>query len=68
MDQTSRVVYRQPTADCLTPETKLILDEAVRYLNLEKLMPSYRLVVTVRSGLPSFTRTEEWKESWGQTL
>lgn len=36
-----------PSTDSLTPDTKLILDELTRYLNMEKLIPSYRLVITV---------------------
>ena len=36
-----------PSTDSLTPDTKLILEELTRYLNMEKLIPSYRLVITV---------------------
>ncbi|XP_064625594.1 transcription initiation factor TFIID subunit 2-like [Lineus longissimus] len=36
-----------PSVDHLTVETKAILDEIVRNMNLEKLMPCYRLNVTV---------------------
>ena len=34
------------TAESLSPDTKLILEEVSRYLNLEKLLPSYRYTVT----------------------
>ena len=34
------------TADSLSPDTKQILEEISRYLNLEKLLPSYKLGVT----------------------
>lgn len=37
-----------PTADNLSAETKQILEEITRYLNLEKLLPCYRHTVTVR--------------------
>lgn len=36
-----------PTADNLSAETKQILEEITRYLNLEKLLPCYRHTVTV---------------------
>ncbi len=36
-----------PSTDSLTQDTKLILEELSRFLNMEKLIPSYRLVVTV---------------------
>ncbi|ELT93532.1 hypothetical protein CAPTEDRAFT_221667 [Capitella teleta] len=36
-----------PSTDSLTPDTSLILEELTRYLNLEKLLPCYRLVITV---------------------
>ncbi|XP_062579980.1 transcription initiation factor TFIID subunit 2-like [Saccostrea cucullata] len=36
-----------PTADNLSMETKQILEEITRYLNLEKLLPCYRHTVTV---------------------
>jgi hypothetical protein len=39
-----------PSTDSLTPDTILILEELTRYLNLEKLLPCYRLVITVRYG------------------
>ena len=32
------------TAESLSPDTKLILEEVSRYLNLEKLLPSYKVV------------------------
>ena len=31
------------TAESLSPDTKLILEEVSRYLNLEKLLPSYKV-------------------------
>ena len=34
------------TAESLSPDTKLILEEVSRYLNLEKLLPSYKYTVT----------------------
>lgn len=37
-----------PSTDLLTSDTKLILEEITRSLNMEKLLPSYRHVVTVR--------------------
>ena len=40
-----------PSTDALTADTKLILEEVTRYLNLEKLLPCYRLTITVRSVL-----------------
>jgi hypothetical protein len=36
-----------PSTDALTADTKDILEEVIRYLNLEKLLPSYRFTVTV---------------------
>ena len=33
-------------AEDLSPDTKLILDEVTRFLNMEKLLPSYKFVVT----------------------
>jgi len=38
-----------PSTDALTSDTKDILEEITRFLNLEKLLPSYRFTVTVRS-------------------
>jgi len=38
-----------PSTDALTSDTKDILEELTRFLNLEKLLPSYRFTVTVRS-------------------
>lgn len=35
------------TADSLSPDTKAILEEVTRYLNLEKLLPSYKYTVTL---------------------
>ncbi|GAB6030287.1 Transcription initiation factor TFIID subunit 2 [Chamberlinius hualienensis] len=35
------------TADSLSPNTKLILEEVTRHLNLEKLLPCYHFTVTV---------------------
>ena len=32
----------------LTADTKLVLEEVTRYLNLEKLLPCYHLAITVR--------------------
>jgi len=37
-----------PSTDALTADTKDILEEITRFLNLEKLLPSYRFTVTVR--------------------
>lgn len=37
-----------PSTDLLTADIKLILEEVTRHLNMEKLLPSYRLTVTVR--------------------
>ncbi len=34
------------TAESLSPDSKLILEEISRYLNLEKLLPSYKYTVT----------------------
>ncbi len=34
------------TAESLSPDTKLVLEEISRYLNLEKLLPSYKFTVT----------------------
>ena len=34
------------TAESLSPDTKLILEEISRYLNLEKLLPSYKYTIT----------------------
>lgn len=38
---------QQMTADALSTDTKCILDEITRYLNLDKLLPCYRYTVTV---------------------
>ena len=35
------------TADSLASDTKLVLEEIVRCLNLEKLLPCYKYTVTV---------------------
>ncbi|QQP54760.1 Uncharacterized protein FKW44_007696, partial [Caligus rogercresseyi] len=35
------------TAESLSPDTKLILEEITRFLNLEKLLPCYKYTVTV---------------------
>ncbi|CAB0042159.1 unnamed protein product [Trichogramma brassicae] len=35
------------TAESLSPDTKLILEEVTRHLNLEKLLPCYKYTVTV---------------------
>lgn len=35
------------TADSLSADTKLVLEEVTRCLNLEKLLPSYKLTLTV---------------------
>ena len=45
-----------PSTDALTADTKLILEEITRYLNLEKLLPCYRLRITVRSVGPASRR------------
>jgi transcription initiation factor TFIID subunit 2 len=37
-----------PSTDALTSDTRLLLEEITSYLNLEKLLPAYRLTVTVR--------------------
>ena len=34
------------TAEALSPDTKLILEEVTRFLNMEKLLPCYKFVVT----------------------
>lgn len=51
------------TVDNLNSDVRLILEEITRYLNMEKLLPSYRNTITVRwSALtsaftfPTFTR------------
>lgn len=36
------------TVDSLNTDVKLILEEVTRYLNMEKLLPSYRNTITVR--------------------
>ena len=36
-----------PSTDALTEETRLILEELTRCLNLEKLLPSYKFTVTI---------------------
>ena len=38
---------QQITADALSSDTKCILEEITRYLNLDKLLPCYRYTVTV---------------------
>lgn len=38
------------SAENLTPETRQIMEEVTRFLNLEKLLPCYRHTVTVRYG------------------
>ncbi|RWS30072.1 Transcription initiation factor TFIID subunit 2-like protein, partial [Leptotrombidium deliense] len=43
----SRAGLQQITTEALPPETKLILEEITRYLNLDKLLPCYRFTVTV---------------------
>lgn len=35
------------TAEFLSPDTKTILEEITRHLNLEKLLPCYKYTVTV---------------------
>lgn len=37
------------TLESLSPDTRLLLEELTRFLNLEKLLPSYRFTVTVSS-------------------
>ena len=34
------------TAEALSPDTKMILEEVTRFLNMEKLLPCYKFVVT----------------------
>ena len=34
-------------AEDLSPDTKQILEEVTRFLNMEKLLPSYKFVVTI---------------------
>ncbi|PNI85545.1 TAF2 isoform 6, partial [Pan troglodytes] len=36
------------TLDNLNPDVRLILEEITRFLNMEKLLPSYRHTITVR--------------------
>lgn len=36
------------TVDSLNADVKLILEEVTRFLNMEKLLPSYRNAITVR--------------------
>lgn len=36
------------TVDNLNSDVRLILEEITRYLNMEKLLPSYRNTITVR--------------------
>ena len=36
------------TVDNLNPDVRLILEEITRFLNMEKLLPSYRHTITVR--------------------
>lgn len=36
------------TLDNLNPDVRLILEEITRYLNMEKLLPSFRNTITVR--------------------
>lgn len=36
------------TLDNLHPDVRLILEEITRFLNMEKLLPSYRHTITVR--------------------
>ncbi|KAI0209910.1 Transcription initiation factor TFIID subunit 2 [Lamellibrachia satsuma] len=44
---TVTITGQGPSTDALTTDTKLILEEITRYLNMEKLLPCYRLTVTV---------------------
>ena len=39
--------HNRVSSDALSPETKLILEEIVRYFNMEKLLPCYHHTVTV---------------------
>lgn len=39
------------TLDNLNPDVRLILEEITRFLNMEKLLPSYRHTITVRYDL-----------------
>lgn len=43
----ARTGLQQVSAEALSPETKLILEEITRYLNMDKLMPCYKHTVTV---------------------
>ncbi|GFN99666.1 hypothetical protein PoB_002617200 [Plakobranchus ocellatus] len=43
----SLITGQEVTAESLSAEKKLVLEEVVRCLNLEKLMPSYKFTVTV---------------------
>lgn len=43
----SRTGINQVSSESLSSETKLILDEITRYLNMEKLLPCYHFTVTV---------------------
>lgn len=38
----------RPSTELVSDDAKRILEEIVRYLNLEKLLPCYHRVVTVR--------------------
>lgn len=42
------------TLDNLNPDVRLILEEITRFLNMEKLLPSYRHTITVRYGSMGF--------------
>lgn len=43
----ARTGHNHVSSDALSPETKLILEEIVRYFNMEKLLPCYHHTVTV---------------------
>jgi transcription initiation factor TFIID subunit 2 len=38
--------HQEVTAEALSPDTKMILEEVTRFLNMEKLLPSYKYAVT----------------------
>ena len=42
------------TLDNLNPDVRLILEEITRFLNMEKLLPSYRHTITVRYDASSY--------------
>lgn len=53
------------TLDNLNPDVRLILEEITRFLNMEKLLPSYRHTITVRYDEDFFPK-HTFKETWGR--